>query len=101
MRSAYTMEGQKGSYTMEAWTIVLIRCCVLSIIMIPTPGSMGKFQYRGNVEKVLLRGRVEECAYPWLGIEHHNDSYAMEAWKVPTPWKCGEGSTPWKHGRFC
>ena len=71
---------QKVSYTMEAWTIVLIRCCVLSIIMIPTSGSMGKFQYRGNVEKVLHCGSIEDCTYPLLGIEHHNDSYAMEVW---------------------
>ena len=60
--------------------ILLIRCYVLSTIMIPTPGSVGKFQHRGSVERVLHCGSVEDCAYTLLGIEHHNDSYAMEVW---------------------
>ena len=81
MRSSYTMEVQKVSNTMKVWTIVLIRCCVLSTIMIPTPGSVGKFQHRGSVESVLHRGSIQDCAYPLLGIKHHNDSYAMDAWR--------------------
>ena len=78
MRSAYTMEVRKMSYTKEAWTILLIRCYVLSTIMIPTLGSVEKFLHRGSVEKVLHRRRVEDCAYPLLGIEQHNDSFALE-----------------------
>ena len=81
MRSAYTMEVRKMSYTKEAWTILLIRCYVLSTIMIPTLGSVEKFLHRGSVEKVLHRRRVEDCAYLLLGIEHHNDSFALEAWR--------------------
>ena len=57
---------------------MLIRCYVLSTITIPTPGSMGKFLYRGSVEKVLHHGREEDSAYPLLSIEHYNESYAME-----------------------
>ena len=49
--------------------------------MIPTPGSVGKFQHRGSVESVLHRGSIQDCAYPLLGIKHHNDSYAMDAWR--------------------
>ena len=78
MRSAYTTEVWKVSYTTEAWMILLIRCYVLSTIMIPTPGSVGKFLHRGSVEKVQHHGRVEDCAYRLLGIEHHNDSFTLE-----------------------
>ena len=35
--SSYIVEVQKGSYNVEAWTIVLIHCWVLSTIMIPMP----------------------------------------------------------------
>ena len=73
------MEVRKVSYTMEAWMILLIRCYVLSTIMIHTPRSVGMFLHRGSVEKVIHRGRVEDCAYPLLGIENHNDSFALEA----------------------
>ena len=81
MRSAYTMEVRKVSYTMEAWTILQIRCCVLSTIMIHTSGSVGKFLHCGSVERVLHHGSIEDCAYPLLVVEHHNDSFALKAWR--------------------
>ena len=49
--------------------------------MIPTPGRVGKFLHRGSVARVLHCGSIEDCAYPLLGIEQHNDSYAMEKWR--------------------
>jgi len=33
-----------------------------------------KFQHRGNVEKVLYCGSIEDCADLLLGIKHHNNS---------------------------
>ena len=42
---------------------------------------MEKFLPRGSAERVLYRGSMEECTDPLLGIKHHNDSCAMEAWK--------------------
>ena len=41
-RNSYTVEVRKGSYTMEAWTIVLIRCWVSSTIMFPTSWKRGE-----------------------------------------------------------
>ena len=45
MRSSYTMVVQNGSYTMEAWTIVLILCWVSSTIMIPMPWKRGDVSF--------------------------------------------------------
>ena len=110
MRSSYTVVVRKGSYTLEAWTIVLIHCWVSSTIMIPTPWKHGEvpttwkcgmsptpwkhkrlccsvvgyrapqqFLRHGSVERVLQRVTIEDCADLLLGIEHHNESYAVEA----------------------
>ena len=62
----------EGSYTVEAWKILLIHCWVSSTIMIPRTREE-KFLHRGSVERVLHRGSIEDCVDPLLGIEHHND----------------------------
>ena len=38
-----------------------------------------KFLHCGSVEKVLYCGSMDDCADPVLGIEHHNNSYVVEA----------------------
>ena len=44
------------------------------------PGTRDKkFLHRGNAEMVLHRGSMDDCANLLLGIEHHNDSYVVEA----------------------
>ena len=92
MKSSYTTEVRKVSYIVEAWTILVIRCYVLSTIMIPTLGSMGNFLHHGSVEKVLHCGRVQDCAYRLLGIEHHNDSFTLEAWRSSYTMEVWRGS---------
>ena len=77
-RSSYNMEVWKGSYTVEAWTIVLIYCWVSSIVMIPRTGDE-KFLHRGSAERVRHCGSIYDCDNPLLGIEHHNNSYTVEA----------------------
>ena len=84
-------------------------------------GSVVKFLHHGSVERVLHRGSIEDCSYPLLGIEYHNDSYTMEVRKgsyiveewmivmiccwvsstvtIPTPWKYGKVNTVWKCGK--
>ena len=42
---------------------------------------MGKFLHRGGLERVLHRRSMDDCANLLLGIEHHNDSYAVKAWR--------------------
>ena len=79
-RSFYTVEVWNGSYTLEAWTIVLICCWVSSIVMIPRTGDE-KFLHRGSAERVQHCGSIYDCDNPLLGIEHHNDSYAVETWR--------------------
>ena len=49
------MEVWKGSYTVEAWTIMLIRCLVLSTIMTPRTREE-KFLHHVSVEMLPLRG---------------------------------------------
>ena len=78
-RSSYTVEVWKGSYIVKAWTIVLIRCWVSSTIMTPRTREE-KFLHRRSVERDVHCGSIEDCANPLLGIKHHNDSYAVEAW---------------------
>ena len=39
-----------------------------------------KFLHCGSVERVLYQGSMDDYADPLLGIEHHNDSYAVEVW---------------------
>ena len=66
--------------------------------MIPAPGSVGKFLRRGSVEKVLHHGGVEDCAYRLLGIEHHNDSFTLEAWRssyIVEVWKGSYALEAW------
>ena len=79
-RRSYTVEVWKGSYTMEEWKIMLIHCWVSSTIM-TSRTRVEKFLHGGSVERVLHRGSLEDCADPLLGIKHHNDYYAMEAWR--------------------
>ena len=89
-------------------------------------GSIKKFLHRGSVKRDQYRGSMEDCADPFLGIEHHNRlleqkkrssytvkmwkrSYIVEAWTIalircwvsstimiPAPWKRGEIPTLWK-----
>ena len=33
------------------------------------------------MERVLCRGSMDDFADPFLGIEHHKDSYIVEAWR--------------------
>ena len=40
-----------------------------------------KFLHRGSAERVLHLGSMDDCANPLLGIEHHNDSNSVEAWR--------------------
>ena len=40
-----------------------------------------KFLHRGSAERVLHLGSMDDCANPLLGIEHHNDSDSVEAWR--------------------
>ena len=40
-----------------------------------------KFLHHGSVERVLHCGSIEDYVDPLLGIKHHNDSYAMVAWR--------------------
>ena len=42
---------------------------------------MEKFLHRGSAERVLYRGSMDDCADSLLGIEHYNDSCALEAWR--------------------
>nr|POF25098.1 hypothetical protein CFP56_59167 [Quercus suber] len=49
-RSSYIEEVHKGSYTVVAWMIVLIRCWVLSTIMIPTPWKCGDVAFERAAE---------------------------------------------------
>ena len=63
---------------METWKIVLICFWVPSTIMTPRTREE-KFLHCGSVEKVLYCGSMDDCADPVLGIEHHNNSYVVEA----------------------
>ena len=58
---------------------MLIHCWVLSTIMVPTPCNVEKFLHHGSMERVLYRGSMDDYADSLLGIEHHNDSYVVEA----------------------
>ena len=59
---------------------MLIRSWVSSTKM--SPGTRDeKFLHRGSVERVLHRRSMDDCANLLLGIEHHNDSYAVKAWR--------------------
>jgi len=40
-----------------------------------------KFLHRGSAERVLYHGSMDDCADPLFDIEHHNDAYAVEAWR--------------------
>ena len=86
--------------------------------MIHTPRSVGMFLHCGSVEKVIHRGRVEDCAYslldkflhcgsvervlcrgsmdycadPFFGIKHHNDSFALEVRRSSYPMEVWRGS---------
>nr|POF25097.1 hypothetical protein CFP56_59166 [Quercus suber] len=88
-RSSYIVEVWKGSYTVEAWMIVLIRCWVSCPIMILAPWKCG------------------EVPTPWECIK---GSYIVEAWMIvlircwvlctimsPVPWKREEVPTLWKY----
>ena len=45
------------------------------------PGTRDeKFLNRGSAERFLYHRCMDDCADPLLGIEHHNDSYAVEVW---------------------
>ena len=58
---------------MKALKIMLICCWVSTATMIPrTRDEM--FQNRGNMERVLRSGSIEDCVYLLLGIKHYNDS---------------------------
>ena len=67
--------------------------------MIPTRGSWEKFLHHESVERVLYRESMEDCADPSLGIKHHNDSYAMVAWRssyTVEVWKWSYTVEAWK-----
>ena len=51
-----------------------------------------KFLNRGSMERVLYRGRMDDCADPLLGIEHHKDSYSVEAWRSSNTVEVCKGS---------
>ena len=57
-----------------------------------TPRTREKFLHRGSVERVLYHESMEDCADPLLGIKHHNDSYAVEAWRSSYTVKVWKGS---------
>ena len=78
-RSFYTMVVWRGSSTEEAGTIMLILYWVLSTIMILRTSAV-KLLHQGSVENVLYHVSMDDCADLLLGIEHHNDSFALEAW---------------------
>ena len=78
--NSYTGEVWKGSYTVEAQKIRLIRCWVLSTLMIPGRRDK-KLVHRGTAKRFLFFGSMDDCANPLLGIDHHNDFNAVEAWK--------------------
>ena len=80
-RSSYTVEVWRGSYAVEAWTIVLIHFWVSSTTRIPRRGSVEKFLQSGSVDSVQYRGSKDDHIDSLLGIGHHNDSYAVEAWR--------------------
>ena len=40
-----------------------------------------KYLNHGSAKRFLYRRCMDNCADPLLGIEHHNDSYAVEAWR--------------------
>ena len=42
---------------------------------------MEKFLQSGSVDRVQYHGSKDDRTNPLLGIEHHNDSYAKEAWR--------------------
>ena len=65
---------------MEVWTIVLIHCWVSSTLMIPGTRDK-KFLHHGTAERFLFFGCMDDCANPLLGIDHHNDSNAVEVWR--------------------
>ena len=50
-RSSYTIKMQKGSYTKEAWMIVLIHFWVSSTVMIPTSWKRGDVPTPWKCEK--------------------------------------------------
>nr|POE76416.1 hypothetical protein CFP56_19863 [Quercus suber] len=90
-RSSYTVEVWKGSYIVEALTIVLSHCLV-SITITTLRTRKEKFLHRKSVEKVLYCGSMEDCADLLLGIEHHNDSYVVEAWRSSYTMEVWKGS---------
>ena len=53
---------------------------------------MEKFLHCGSVERVLYCGTMDDCADPLLGIEHHNDSCAMEVWRSSYTMEVWKGS---------
>ena len=44
------------------------------------PGTRDeKCLHHGRAERVLYHGSMDNCVDPLFGTEHHNDSYAVEA----------------------
>ena len=58
---------------MDLKKILLVYFWVSSTRMSPRIGEE-KFLYRRSVERVLHRGSIKDCAGPFLGINHQNDS---------------------------
>ena len=40
-----------------------------------------KFLHRGTVKRFLFFGSMDDFVNPLLGIDHHNDYNAVEAWR--------------------
>ena len=79
-RSSYIVDVWKGSYTLEAWTIMLIHCWVSSTLMIPGRRDK-KFLHRGTAKRFLFFESMDDYANSLLGIDHHNNYNAVEAWR--------------------
>ena len=54
--------------------------------------SMEKFLYHGSVERVLYHRSMDDCVDLLLGIKHHNDSYAVVAWRSSYTMEVWKGS---------
>jgi len=53
---------------------------------------MEKFLHHGNAKRVLYHRSMDDCADPLLGIEHHNVSCIMEAWRSSYTMEVRKGS---------
>nr|POE76423.1 hypothetical protein CFP56_19870 [Quercus suber] len=94
------VEAWRSSYAVEVWKRVLYcgsmdDCAnpflVLVAIITRTAGEE-KFLDRGYLERVLYCGSMDNYADPLLGIEHHNDTYSVKAWRCSYTVEVWKGS---------